>query len=283
MGKEILSLLQRDIMLGFYSIRYRWLFSMGVILMMLLFSLYDLIQSAPIVGYNRSTFTYTDLLFPVFKGEEFQMPGDPGAKFPVPWFFMQIIGPFIFGGYMREDFFQQSSFLFIRAKHRFSIWISKLIFAVVVVLSMYLLIAVMTALLSFSFLSFSPAWSDYGEKEILPKLSLELSLFAFTIHMLLLPFCMTVFTVIIQAVLSVFMRPIYAFLVIAALLAVSVYSTSRFLPGSYSMILRNEAMAPGIGYSWGLLFIYIAFVLLAVVCGGYMLFKKMDIFPKEGD
>lgn len=283
MGKEILSLFRRDLSLGFYTIRYRWFASMFLLVIMLVAALYKFNLSSDIGELNFSTLTHTDLVFSVLKGSEYQVIGDPESEFPYTWFIIQLMGPFMLGGYLRDDLFDQSSFLFIRAKHRLSLWVSKLLFSITVVLSMYVFLALMTIVFSFLFLSLSPKWSDYGEENILPLLSSDLTTLTFTVSLMLLPLLIAIVTVVVQAVLSVFMPPIYALIAIIVSLTISVYSTSSLLPGSYSMILRHQSLDQMNGFTWNMVFIYISVVLIVVVISGFIRFKRMDIFPKGKD
>jgi hypothetical protein len=283
MGKEILSLLKRDLILGFYTIRFRWMFSILIMLVIMLLSLHQIRGLAEVTNMDFSTFTYTDLLFSIFKGTEYQMLGDPESRFPFSWFCIQMLVPFMIGGYLRDDLFHQSSFLLIRVKHRSSIIFSKLLFAFTVVTSLYLFIIIGIMLLSSFFLSFSQVWSDYGKEEIESILISSISPLELSISMVALPFFLSLITAVLQAVLTVFMRPIYATLILLSALAVSVYSTSRLLPGSYSMILRHHSLDSFNGFTWFTVIIYMVIVLSVFVYLGYILFKNMDIFPKGKD
>ncbi|MGE8204973.1 hypothetical protein ACQKP0_10445 [Heyndrickxia sp. NPDC080065] len=283
LGKETLSLFKRDLFLGFSSVRFRWITSMSLFVIILIVSFYQLKGLGEIEGIDSSTLTYTDLLFNVFRGKEYPTPDDLNFKFPFLWLIIQLMGPFIIGGYVRDDLFDQSSFLFVRAKQRLSIWMSKLFFAIAVVISMYLIMAIITFLFSIFFLSVSPGWSEYGMKMIKPLIATDITPFVFSIHLFLLPFFITLLIVVVQAIFTVFMRPIYAFIIMLSMLVVSVFTTSRLVPGSYSMILRHHSLDSEYGFTWTMVIIYIIAILLIVVCSGYFLFKKMDIFPKERD
>ncbi|WP_202785890.1 hypothetical protein [Heyndrickxia sporothermodurans] len=255
---------------------------MILFVMILLISFYQIKLSSEVEGFNISSITYTDLFYTIFKGTEYQILDEPNAKFPFSWLILQMMGPFIIGGYVREDLFDQSSFLIVRAKHRLSLWLSKLLFSFTVAISMYLFF-ILAILLTSLFLSFSFEWSDYGEKMIKPLLSTTLDPVDFSIDILILPFLVTLLIVIAQGILTVFVRPIYAFFILLSALAVSVFSTSRLLPGSYSMILRHHSLDIENGFTWMNVFIYILVVLFVIICSGYVLFKKMDIFQKERD
>ncbi|PTY74012.1 hypothetical protein B5V88_16475, partial [Heyndrickxia sporothermodurans] len=159
MVKETLSLFQRDLFLGFFAVRFRWLASMILFVMILLISFYQIKLSSEVEGFNISSITYTDLFYTIFKGTEYQILDEPNAKFPFSWLILQMMGPFIIGGYVREDLFDQSSFLIVRAKHRLSLWLSKLLFSFTVAISMYLFF-ILAILLTSLFLSFSFEWSD---------------------------------------------------------------------------------------------------------------------------
>lgn len=283
MGKEILHLLHRDMVLGLFSIRYRWIAAMVVYILILVFSLYQLIVFSEVEGIDHSTLTYTDLLFAIFKGCDYQIINNTNLEFPFSWLIIQLIGPFIIGGYVRDDLFDHSSFLLVRTKHRFSLWMSKLLFSIAIVILTFIFFIMIAFIASIIFLSSSSVWSEYGESTITSLMSTNMTPFAFTIKMMLLPFLIAILTTILHAVLTVFIRPVYALLVILSLLVLSVYSTNRFLPGSYSMILRHQLLDPIRGFSWNVFIFYVLVIFIIAVTFGYLQFKKMDIFSKGKD
>lgn len=278
---EIGTLLHRDLLLGFHYVRYRLLLSMVYIFILVGLTIYQFHQIALLNNVSISDYTFTDLIYMLLKGTDFQILNNPQMGFPFFWLMIQIICPFIIGGFWREDLFNQASILFVRVHNRLSLWISKLLFCFIVVLSSYLLYLIMTILAASIFLSFSANWSPYGSSVIQPLLAQDITSTYFVVQVFTLPLLSSLLLVTIQGVLSVFIRPIYALFIILSALIVSVYSSSFLFPGSYSMILRHRLVDSYQGFDWQAAILYTLVIVSFVSVFGYILFKRMDIIQKE--
>jgi len=73
MAKEIFFFLYRDVLIGLSSLRYRFLFCLMMFTAMAILSVYQLQTSAELLGMDRNMLTYTDLLFSLFQGVDYEI------------------------------------------------------------------------------------------------------------------------------------------------------------------------------------------------------------------
>lgn len=274
MGREIRCLLRRDLILGFFSIRYR-LFIAYFILMLLLFVNIQMLTSN-IRGIDNSSFSYIDLLVALFQGVEFAIIENHDFEFPYAWLVLQAIVPFLIGGYVREDFYNQTSFLFVRVRHRLSLWISKLLFSFIVVIFLYAFFFVLSYLAASIFIS--PSFTKLTYFSLSENVQISPVM---VIQFMMIPFGTGMMIATVQSVLSVFLKPVYSFIILISLFIISVYSENALLPGSYSMLLRYEYFDAVRGLSFSQFGIYVSIVITVFGVVGFYLFKKMDIMQKE--
>lgn len=85
---------------------------------------------------------------------------------------------------------------------------------------------------------------------------------------------------LMQLLLSLITRPVYAFIGAMVIIIASAYLQSAFLPGSGAMFIRNSAVNPeGMNVS-GCLVIAAAYSIICIFVG-FVVFKRWDILKKE--
>lgn len=280
MFAEIKALFKRDMLLGFYNARYRLLACMIIFIVIAIFSVLQLKADLALQQDDKVASNQFDLIYTIFKGVPYQSLDDPDTKFPYSWLILQTMGMFLIGNYLRHDLLAQSSILYIRIKKRMSLLVSKLLFIFVVILATYIAFVLIAILAAALFLGVSPHWSDISDMVVGVRLPDTL---IFSGYVIGLSFAIHALLTMVFALLSIFIRSIYAALIILAALILSVYSRNPMLPGSYSMIERHQLMAGPEGINWIYVMIYTSCVLLFTVIISYFFFRHMDIFSKEED
>lgn len=281
--KELGLLIRRDHILGFYYIRQRIGLAFLFILMMLILSLYHFKQIALVSDLSLSQYTLTDVVIYLFRGVDFNVMYDSGARFPIHWLILLMMCPFIIGDFSREDIHQQSSMLFVRVRSRFSIWLSKLVYSITTVLMFYALYLIMIAFMTLVFFSFSLEWGEYSLTSIKPLIEADVSAFSFTVQTICLPIITSIVLSIVHNLLSIFIKPVYIMLVMLAMLIASVFSTTLLLPGSYSMMERFYLLDSLNGFTWFQVALYGLLSVSFVIILGYVFFKRMDIIGLRGE
>lgn len=279
--RETKTLLHRDLLLGFHYVRNRLFVALVFMVVIVSLTVYQFDQMAIHNQINLANYTYSDLIFEIFEGVDFEILHNPTKEFPFMWLIILAFCPFIIGGYVRDDLFNQSSVLFIRTRYQLSIWLSKLLFCLIIVALFYAMFLLLILGATALFLSFSPDWGALGTVRIAPMMIEEMSPFMFSTHAFLLPLLTSVVLTVIQGIGSVFMRPIYILFILLSFLIISIFSSKPLFPGSYSMIVRHELFAGDQGFDWLGAIVYTVVVIVVTTVGGYILFKKQDIIQKE--
>lgn len=279
--RETKTLLHRDLLLGFHYVRNRFLVAIVFMIIIVSLSVYQFDQMAIHNQINLANYTYSDVIFTLFKGVGFEILHDPSSEFPFTWLMVLAFCPFIIGGYVRDDLFNQSSVLFIRARYQLSIWLSKILFCLIIVVLFFAIILLLLIIATALFLSFSSEWGALGIVQIAPLVTKDITPLSFSFQVFMLPLLTSVVLVVIQGMVSVFIRPIYTLFILLSFLIISVFSTKQFFPGSYSMILRHELFTGTQGFNWLGTIGYTGMLVSIVTIGGFLLFKKQDIIQKE--
>lgn len=280
MIRETKTLLHRDILLGFHYVRNRFLVAVLFMIVLVGLTIYEFDQLAIHNQMELASYTYSDVIFTLFKGVDFEILHNPTKEFPFTWFMVLAFGPFMIGGYVRDDLFNQSSVLFIRARYQLSIWLSKILFCLLITILFYAIFLLLIVAATALFLSYSSEWGAAGIVQIEPLITIEITPLSFSLQAILFPLLTSIILVIIQGIVSVFIRPIYTLFIILSLLIISVFSASFFFPGSYSMILRHELFAGAQGFDWLGTIIYTVIIIGVVTVAGFVLFKRQDIIQK---
>lgn len=86
-------------------------------------------------------------------------------------------------------------------------------------------------------------------------------------------------TALLQQFLSLLIKPIGSFLVIASFMLLSAYFMTPFMFGSYAMMIRSSLLCSGgVGASEGIMILLL--VCLVAIVGGSFVYERMDILSK---
>lgn len=102
-----------------------------------------------------------------------------------------------------------------------------------------------------------------------------------SIEWLLLPLCVAIAVNLFQMLLGLFIKPLFAFLVMAVMFLVSAYLFVPWLPGNYTMAIRGSwlyrgGMEMAAGYGWGL-----GLILISIIVGLVKFKRYYDILGRE--
>ena len=100
------------------------------------------------------------------------------------------------------------------------------------------------------------------------------------VAVLILPLLMALFLSIIQMVLSLYIRPVYVFIIMFIWLVASAYKKSWLLVGNLGMPYRMKPVLKS-GFSTVQCFFVLIAASLICIIWGYLKFRKRDIFEKE--
>lgn len=185
--------------------------------------------------------TFIDYILYFFKGMEMFMPNSNDEYvLPVAWFFIQIMTAYIVAYYTIDDLDGYGQNILIRYKKRTKWWISKCIWNILSVISVYLV-----AYLGI-FIACLIRKVEIG-MIISKEFARSVSLIEFTntpnseilIALILLPLCVSITLSIMQMSLSIYINPMLSFIFNMLLLFLSTLFTKEWLIGNYSMIMRN--------------------------------------------
>lgn len=250
-----------------------------------------------------ATITFSDAFIRIRKLEDFQTPvtrmvslGDywfyayGGMKeyipspynpfqFPVIWVILFLTLSFILLTYPMKDLHNIGAQMLIRSSSRSQWWLSKCLWIFTGTLLYHtLFLGTLTALCAIFHIPLTASihtellkllFSMDIDTELLTRTFIPLSVF-------ILPPLFSAAINILQMTLSLFMKPIFSFLIIAILMLSSAYLLSPWLLGNYAMPLRYKwILANGISHKTGIIF-SVTLLLLSLICGLYC-FRKYDI------
>ena len=224
-----------------------------------------------------------NVLFYVFGGmQEYDPHWDKQFIFPAKWMLLYLLLAYLTLYYPYNNLFEHGQNILIRSGGRCLWWTSKCLWNICTVVLFFLigwtvlLLGCITTKIPISLELSRNMWMFLGMREfgqyLYPKnLSLEI---------LLLPILVMMACNILQMTLSLFIRPIYSFMITGLLLLGSAYYQSPFLIGNYAMPIRSNRMIEnGMNPYCGILFS--AVLVIGCFILGLFYFKKYDILKKE--
>lgn len=229
------------------------------------------------------TDTLGNTMMSIFQGmQEFSLTIDRQFRFPAVWMLMYLVLAYFTLYYPYHDLEDSGRNLLLRSGGRYLWWISKCIWNIVTVLLFFLTGWLVIAV--FCLLRGVPLSMEISEN-ITYFLDMRWSQFwlypeKLTMELLLLPVLVMLALNLMQMTLSLFIRPIFSFMVTGMVLLASAYYQTHLLIGNYAMPIRSNRLLLhginplyGIGYSLG--------VIAAAFLVGMIRFKKYDIIRRE--
>lgn len=234
-------------------------------------------QSARTAGGSGSAL---DCLIYFYRGMQEYIPsGDSPFPVPVVWLMLQLVVSFLILSYPTQDLESYGMQFLVRTKKRGVWWASKFIWNMVSVFLFYL-VGILAAF-AFALLLGDGSFAFNQETSLFVSEFGSSAGYAQTLAVvLLLPFLTSAAMAAFQMMLNFVLRPVYSYIIVTAVFLASAYYNTPFLPGNYSMLLRNEiARAGGVNTFFAVL--VDAGILCASFFIGLLYFRRYDILQKD--
>lgn len=234
-------------------------------------------------GMIKEAVSYGDYWFYLYGGMKkyIPTPGDP-FLFPVVWIVIFLILPFILLNYPFQDLYGIGQQIIVRSGRRTIWWLSKCGWNILGTLIYHFLIQVTGGVLFYIF-----------HKDLSNKIHMDFVKLAFNAEQqeiwmrYSLPFMVIILPVIVSAAInllqmtfSLFIKPVFGFFTVAAVLLSSAYLLSPALIGNYAMAYRCSWMLKeGVSAASGLILSIILLFLAAFL--GLIKFYIYDILESE--
>ncbi|MCD7827018.1 MAG: hypothetical protein LUG85_00555 [Clostridiales bacterium] len=244
-----------------------------------------------IVGFTYRLFlafddvqTLGNYLLYVHKGmEEYVFGYLNRFDIPVIWICFHMLAYYIVMYYPYNDIDGFGKSILINSKNRKLWFLSKCCW---VVFSIVLYFAVFMAVQTVICLIFGDTVSlDVTQAEMYGRIRFTVMDFEgypteIPLQLILLPLLVCISVGLVQLTLSLIIKPLYSYIVSAAVLIVSAYYVSPFLIGNYAMVQRSSMFIEnGVSTAQGL--ICCGVVCAASVIAGLIIFNRYDILNKE--
>lgn len=165
--------------------------------------------------------------------------GKDEFKIPVEWMTFHLFIAFSIGNYLAEDLEKCGVNVIIRGGSRKKWIVSKIIWNILAVLSFYVIIYLgnfVLALINTGKIQLSLTQAVSGK---FYEMNLEANQVKYIVALIILPILSSFAISQMQMFLSLFVKPIISFLMVASLLILSAYTMSPYLIGNYSMLQRS--------------------------------------------
>lgn len=275
---RFIKLLKVDIKQSFSPMLLRYLF-FSVFMTVAFLGCRSFLQSFEIDNPGIQT-----ILLYIYGGTKEYIPtfGEP-FKLPYIWLINHLLILYVTLHYMKDDLIGFGMQVLYRSQSRMLWWLSKCLWQFIVVTIFYLIAWIILALLygifySENFMSvIADAITDYIEFGESLKLEPDLHLFA---EVTLLPWLFTLSMALMQMCLSLFIKPVFSYLISVVMCIDSSFQLKCFWIGNYSMAVRNEkVITNGLQTKTGIV-IYFTLIVFTVFVG-LIRFRKYNIIDKE--
>lgn len=275
-------LLKYDLKNGFLSGSIKFLIIV-ILVVAYCFDFYLRKNNAYVFDETYSRGTFIDYVFFIFAGEKEYIPSltEPFI-FPVKWLMLHLFILYTTLYYPSRDLSSLGLNILIRTKGRIAWWISKFIWNVSYVLVMYLVVlltVVVFCLVTGESLSLNI--TNMFVNEIFdansPYDTFSINL---TYTILFLPILTSIGLNLLQMTLSLFVKPLYSFGLLAVIMLSSAYILIPYLPGNYAIPIRSEYVVEnGITDSNGIIMFLLLVVFSFMI--GSIYFKRYDILDED--
>lgn len=275
-------LIKNDIINGFSTNFIHYL----ALVLIVLISCVDLvfrINGSYMYDEIKHDITFADFLLYLFCGMPKFVPAKTEAfVFPIRWFLLHMV--LLYGGlyYPYRDLNTLGSSVLPRSGSRYKWWFSKCIWAIFNQLLSYLCIYV--TLFVFCLLSGEELSLQITSMYINDIMKAESIFDSFSEDLLLiavvLPFLVTMALCLLQMMLSLFVKPIFSYLVVAVILLASAYMDNLILIGNFAMPIRScHVIENGYRMQEGCVIVLIIACMAVVI--GLLRFRRYDIMSQE--
>lgn len=237
-----------------------------------------------ITAGQEVTLSFADYYMYIFGGMKEYIPS-PTTKFimPIMWSIVCITLFYSTLNYPFNDMSGIGNQILIRTKGRVSWWISKCIWNAICCLFFF---SIIFGIIMIFCLITGAEISGEINIEILNKVyyvaveNTDGQNMLMPLYMLFLPILVTSAISIMQMTISLFIKPMFSFLVTVVLLVSSAYLLSPYLIGNFLMLVRFDCIVSN-GVSLGMGVFESIFVIICSIIIGVLKFRHYDIINKE--
>ena len=253
--------------------RVKWLAAIAI-------QIFLCIRSFREVSFGGGTYELLSELWLVMGGaREYIPPEDSSFQLPACWFLFHSYLFFLIGFYPASELYRGNGQALIRTRTRAGWLISKFISTVVNVVLYYCcflgLMLLGNVICGGSLLPLNGIIS-FGGIPIFDKSPTEL-----LIVFLLLPLFVSMTLGCIQAVLSLFLDPVFSFMAAIGYMSASVFWMSPLLIGNFSMLYRQAWISGKAEMSTAMGMVCCLCSMILTMIGGIYMFRRKDILPEE--
>ena len=225
------------------------------------------------------TISYVDYWFFIYGGmKEYIVSPDQPFIFPVIWNIMILLICFIVLNYSYQDMNRFGRQIIVQTGSRTLWWISKCLWTTLWVILYHAVIIVVSMFAAV--LMDIPINNKVNKELICYFYRIESENFmldgtSVPVYVLLLPILFVIVIAIIQLMLSLFIKPMFAYMLVMAICIISAYIQSPFIIGNYGMLVRLDWCSEGVPIiEGGIILVVLGIVALLM---GLFRFKKYDI------
>ncbi|MGW5952457.1 hypothetical protein [Bacillus mycoides] len=230
-------LLKRDFVLGINIIKKSLFGNLVLASFIFLYPIYFFYTNIP-----KDPVNFWDIIGENFGGIPIELVKQQHFKLPYGWIYLQLFGATIIGTYIKDDIFLQSSFLRVRTRATWNLWISKLIFSITIICLLYILLLALTFVILNLNLNFTQDWTTYSQN--LMRFSHEKFTYKqVIIYSIILNILGTICVTIMYAMFSLIIQPIYGYIICAVIVVSSIFSDNFIFIGNTSMFFRQTSLS----------------------------------------
>ena len=235
-------------------------------------------------AFDATSFTLGDCLFFLYSGitEYIPKPNEP-LTIPYLWLLLHLLVCYFNLHYMTDDLSGLGQYVICRCQKRSRWWLSKCIWNLVSVFIFFNLSVIVVLLISAInnaelSISISQTMQYICNCNLLSNTSLTQGINL--IHLILVPMLVCAAISMLQMLISLFVRPLIAYVLSIVIYFSSAYKLSALLLGNYAMLLRSdEILSNGVNAYVGIIFS--AIVIIMSIVGGLIYFKDYNILSRE--
>ncbi|AQR76856.1 hypothetical protein ABNB59_14145 [Paenibacillus larvae] len=171
--------------------------------------------------------------------EGYDKTKDEVFHIPASWICFHLSAVYIVSHYTADDLHDHGPYILTRTNNKSTWWLSKSVWIVMNVTLYYLLFVMIVLVWGFVTRTLSYSWSE-NSLQRLPQSVTDASLAIVLMKTIIISFFFTLMCCLLQQTLSMLIKPIYGFITVAALVAISSFVDQIGSPGNYGMIARTE-------------------------------------------
>ncbi len=224
--------------------------------------------------HNYEIINTNSLIFEIFKGckyiESSTELSTSGFKLPVIWLFINSFIIYAVGNYFYEDIKINGKYVLIRVKKMQYIYLSKIIWSIIIIILYYSFLLLISAVLGYLFRT---DIYKYIDPNYLKIDTLDLIKNIFVLYTLT-----SISLVVIFITLTLKIKPVYAFLIDIVLCTSSIFVESELFIGQHSLLIRHTPFDLVHNFTMYDSIIYNLIITTGVIAIGSVLAAKKEVF-----